>query len=234
VSAFPADGTFPTGTAQYEKRNLALEIPVWDEKTASNALKCVAICPHATIRAKVYEPAARQRARRRSRAWTAACRSSRAGSSRSRWRRRIAPAARCAWTSARPKTKPRRSSRPSTCGCRRRCATPERENWNFFLNLPEWTGAKSRRPSCASSSSCSRCSNSAAPAPAAAKRPTSKCSQVVRRPRRHRQRHRLFLHLRRQPADDALRKNAEGRGPAWCNSLVRGQRGVRPRLPRLD
>jgi pyruvate-ferredoxin/flavodoxin oxidoreductase len=56
VSAFPNDGTFPTGTAQYEKRNLALEIPVWDEKICIQCLKCVAICPHATIRAKVYEP----------------------------------------------------------------------------------------------------------------------------------------------------------------------------------
>ncbi|MGP8219205.1 MAG: pyruvate:ferredoxin (flavodoxin) oxidoreductase, partial [Limisphaerales bacterium] len=58
VSVFPVDGTFPTGTAQYEKRNLALDIPVWDEKVCIQCLKCVAICPHATIRAKVYEPAA--------------------------------------------------------------------------------------------------------------------------------------------------------------------------------
>ena len=58
VSAFPNDGTFPTATAQYEKRNLALEIPVWDEKTCIQCLKCVAICPHATIRAKVYEASA--------------------------------------------------------------------------------------------------------------------------------------------------------------------------------
>jgi pyruvate-ferredoxin/flavodoxin oxidoreductase len=56
VSAFPVDGTFPTATAQYEKRNLASEIPVWDEKICIQCLKCVAICPHATIRAKVYEP----------------------------------------------------------------------------------------------------------------------------------------------------------------------------------
>ena len=55
VSAFPNDGTFPTATAQFEKRNLALEIPVWDEKTCIQCLKCVAICPHATIRAKVYD-----------------------------------------------------------------------------------------------------------------------------------------------------------------------------------
>ncbi len=57
VSCFPNNGTFPTATAQYEKRNLALEIPVWDEKICIQCLKCVAICPHATIRAKVYDPA---------------------------------------------------------------------------------------------------------------------------------------------------------------------------------
>jgi pyruvate-ferredoxin/flavodoxin oxidoreductase len=57
VSAFPNDGSFPTATAQFEKRNLALEIPVWDEKTCIQCLKCVAICPHATIRAKVYDAA---------------------------------------------------------------------------------------------------------------------------------------------------------------------------------
>ena len=62
VSAFPIDGTFPTATAQYEKRNLALEIPVWDESICIQCLKCVAICPHATIRAKVYDNAELQNA----------------------------------------------------------------------------------------------------------------------------------------------------------------------------
>jgi pyruvate-ferredoxin/flavodoxin oxidoreductase len=57
VSAFPVDGTFPTGTTRYEKRNLATDIPVWDETTCIQCLKCVAICPHATIRAKVYDAA---------------------------------------------------------------------------------------------------------------------------------------------------------------------------------
>jgi pyruvate-ferredoxin/flavodoxin oxidoreductase len=56
VSAFPVDGTFPTATAQYEKRNLAMEIPVWDEGICIQCLKCVVICPHAAIRGKVYEP----------------------------------------------------------------------------------------------------------------------------------------------------------------------------------
>jgi pyruvate-ferredoxin/flavodoxin oxidoreductase len=55
VSAIPADGTFPTATAQWEKRNIALEIPVWDEKLCIQCGKCVLVCPHAVIRAKIYE-----------------------------------------------------------------------------------------------------------------------------------------------------------------------------------
>jgi pyruvate-ferredoxin/flavodoxin oxidoreductase len=57
VSAFPVDGTFPSATAQWERRNIALEIPVWDEELCIQCGKCVLVCPHATIRAKVYEPA---------------------------------------------------------------------------------------------------------------------------------------------------------------------------------
>jgi pyruvate-ferredoxin/flavodoxin oxidoreductase len=54
VSAFPVDGTFPTGTSQYEKRGIADFIPVWDdENLCTQCNKCIAICPHAAIRAKV-------------------------------------------------------------------------------------------------------------------------------------------------------------------------------------
>ena len=55
VSVLPADGTYPTGTAQWEKRNIALEIPVWDEEICIQCGKCVLVCPHAVIRAKVYD-----------------------------------------------------------------------------------------------------------------------------------------------------------------------------------
>jgi pyruvate-ferredoxin/flavodoxin oxidoreductase len=56
VSALPIDGTYPTGTARWEKRNIALEIPVWDEEICIQCGKCVMVCPHSTIRAKIFEP----------------------------------------------------------------------------------------------------------------------------------------------------------------------------------
>ncbi|HET8546683.1 MAG TPA: pyruvate:ferredoxin (flavodoxin) oxidoreductase, partial [Bryobacteraceae bacterium] len=58
VSLLPVDGTFPTGTAQWEKRNIALSVPVLDEALCIQCGKCVYVCPHAAIRAKVVESAA--------------------------------------------------------------------------------------------------------------------------------------------------------------------------------
>jgi len=57
VSAFPVDGTWPLATSQWEKRNIALEIPVWDPSLCIQCNKCVFVCPHAAVRVKVYEPA---------------------------------------------------------------------------------------------------------------------------------------------------------------------------------
>jgi len=55
VSALPPDGTFPTGTSRWEKRNIAQQIPVWDSDLCIQCGKCVLVCPHAVIRAKVYD-----------------------------------------------------------------------------------------------------------------------------------------------------------------------------------
>ncbi|MHB8417967.1 MAG: pyruvate:ferredoxin (flavodoxin) oxidoreductase [Myxococcales bacterium] len=56
VSAFPLDGSWPSGTTAWEKRDLASEIPVWDEQLCIQCNKCALVCPHAAIRAKVAEP----------------------------------------------------------------------------------------------------------------------------------------------------------------------------------
>ncbi len=55
VSKMPADGTFPSATTQWEKRNVALEVPVWDEDICIQCNKCAIVCPHAVIRPKVYD-----------------------------------------------------------------------------------------------------------------------------------------------------------------------------------
>jgi pyruvate-ferredoxin/flavodoxin oxidoreductase len=54
VSLMPADGTFPLGTAAWEKRNLALEIPVWESDICTQCGKCVYVCPHTAIRSRLF------------------------------------------------------------------------------------------------------------------------------------------------------------------------------------
>jgi pyruvate-ferredoxin/flavodoxin oxidoreductase len=55
VSWLPADGTYPTGTTQWEKRNIAQDIPIWENELCIQCGNCSAVCPHAAIRAKFYE-----------------------------------------------------------------------------------------------------------------------------------------------------------------------------------
>ncbi len=57
VSAFPVDGTWPTATAQWEKRGIAQQIPVWDASICIQCNKCAMVCPHAAIRTTIYDPA---------------------------------------------------------------------------------------------------------------------------------------------------------------------------------
>jgi pyruvate-ferredoxin/flavodoxin oxidoreductase len=57
VSAMPVDGSWPTGTTQYEKRNIAVHVPVWEPDVCIQCGLCSFVCPHATIRIKAYDPA---------------------------------------------------------------------------------------------------------------------------------------------------------------------------------
>ena len=220
VSAFPADGTFPTGTAQYEKRNLAVEIPVWNEKICIQCLKCVAICPHATIRAKVYEPATLAQA-------PATFRSADSRNPEFKgWKFTLQVAAEdCTGCSlcvdvcpARDKTETKLKAinmRPQAP-----LRLPERENWNFFLTLPELDRRKVKitqlrqqqllRPLFEFSGACAGCGEtpylkmlSQLFGDRAIIANATGCSSIY------------GGNLPTTP----YAKNAEGRGPAWCNSL---------------
>jgi pyruvate-ferredoxin/flavodoxin oxidoreductase len=93
VSALPVDGTFPTGTALWEKRNIALEIPVWDEVLCIQCGKCVLVCPHATIRAKIFDRDHLEARPPPSRASRPAGKTTNTWPTPCRWRPRTAPAA---------------------------------------------------------------------------------------------------------------------------------------------
>jgi len=220
VSAFPADGTFPTGTAQYEKRNLAVEIPVWDEKICIQCAKCVAICPHATIRAKVFEPAALAQAP----ATFKSVDSRNPEFKGWKFTLQVAPED-CTGCSlcvdvcpARNKTEAKLKAinmRPQAP-----LRLPERENWNFFLNLPELDRRKVKltqlrqqqllRPLFEFSGACAGCGEipylkmlSQLFGDRAVIANATGCSSIY------------GGNLPTTP----YAKNAEGRGPAWCNSL---------------
>ena len=138
VSALPVDGTYPTATTRWEKRNIALEIPVWDPNVCIQCGKCVFVCPHATIRSKVYDaaelanaPDTFKSADARLPEWK--------GQQISRFKSppRIARVAACAWTFARRATNPRPNSRPSTCGPSSRCAKRRSRTGISSCRMPE-------------------------------------------------------------------------------------------------
>lgn len=136
VSALPVDGTYPTATSKWEKRNISLEIPVWDPDVCVQCGKCVMVCPHSVIRSKVYEPQQLETAPETFKSKDAKDHD---------WQGlkftiQVAPedctgCALCvevcpAKNKSQPKLKAiNMASQPPL-------REPERENWDFFLNLP--------------------------------------------------------------------------------------------------
>ncbi len=138
VSAFPPDGTWPTGTTRWEKRNLALDIPIWNPDVCIQCNQCVLDCPHAAIRAKVYEPEALAAAPEgfRSRPYKASD-----GPAGLTYTLQVAPedctgCGLCvAVCPAKDRTNPRRKA--INMEPQPPLRESERENYSFFLDLPE-------------------------------------------------------------------------------------------------
>lgn len=138
VSALPEDGTFPSATTQYEKRNIAIDIPVWDPSLCIQCGKCVLVCPHAAIRSKVYDKECLKEA-------PAAFKHAEAKFPNFKgcdFTVQIAPedctgCGLCAHNCPINKTKPEDPHRPLILQPQMPLREQERKNWNYFLELPE-------------------------------------------------------------------------------------------------
>jgi len=142
VSAMPDDGTWPSATTQWEKRNIALEIPAWDPQVCIQCGKCSIACPHATIRAKVYSPALLEKA-------PATFKSADAKGQEfagMKWTIQVAPedctgCGACVHACpAKNKTDPSRKAINMTSQLPLR--ESERENYEFFLSIPDYDRSK--------------------------------------------------------------------------------------------
>ena len=137
VSAIPAGGAYPSGTAQWEKRNIAQFIPVWDENLCIQCGKCVMVCPHAVIRAKIYgadlgdkAPVTFKWAKPK---WK--------GIEQERYTLQVAPedctgCALCVEVCP-VKNKSDAGKKAINMAPQTPLREPERENWDYFLSLPE-------------------------------------------------------------------------------------------------
>ena len=207
VSAFPPDGTWPTATTQWEKRDIALEIPIWDPGVCIQCNQCAMVCPHAAIRAKVYDE------------------TDLAGvpdSFRSvdykapdfkgmKYTIQVAPEDCTGCTlcvevcPAKDKASPRRKA--INMEEQRPVRDRERENYSFFLDIPELDRSRIQRFDTKGSQflqAAVRILRSLRRLRRDALRQTS--HTAIWRPPADRQRHRLLVDLRRQPAHDALRR----------------------------
>ncbi|MBK7929048.1 MAG: pyruvate:ferredoxin (flavodoxin) oxidoreductase [Bryobacterales bacterium] len=137
VSAMPLDGTFPIGTAQWEKRNIASEVPVWDEKLCIQCGKCVLVCPHATIRSKVVPEPVLAGAPATFKSATAKWKEM--GDQKYLLQVAVEDCTGCGLCVAvcPAKDKTNIKHRAIDMAPQLPLREPERENWDFFLSLPE-------------------------------------------------------------------------------------------------
>jgi pyruvate-ferredoxin/flavodoxin oxidoreductase len=220
VSAFSCDGTFPTASAQWEKRNLALEIPAWDTKICIQCGKCAMVCPHAVIRIKVYDskeltgaPATFKSCDARDKEWAGM-----------KYTIQVAPED-CTGCGVCVDVCPVKNKSEVRLKAINMVAqpplrAPEKENWEFFLNIPELDRRKIKpgtirqqqvqKPLFEFSGACSGCGEtpyvklvSQLFGDRAVVANATGCSSIY------------GGNLPTTP----WTKNADGRGPAWSNSL---------------
>ena len=178
VSKFPVDGTFPTATAQWEKRNIAMEIPVWNMDVCIQCNKCTMVCPHAAIRTKVAAPALLEKK-------PATFKSMKYKGKEFDGQEYIIQVAPEDCTGCKlcvevcpgkDKKDPSRKAlmmAPQMPSARRR---ERRETTRSSSTCPRWIAAWSRSTRSRARSSCSRCSSTRAPARVVARRRTTSCS----------------------------------------------------------
>jgi len=220
VSAFSVDGTYPTGTSKWEKRNIALEIPVWDATCCIQCGKCAMVCPHAVMRIKVYEakylanaPGTFKSADARDREWQGM-----------KYTIQVAPED-CTGCGICVEICPAKDKSETRLKAINMASQPplraqERENWKFFLNIPDLDRRKIKvtnirqqqlqEPLFEFSSACAGCGEtpylkllSQLFGDRAVIANATGCSSIY------------GGNLPTTPWS----KNLEGRGPAWANSL---------------
>ena len=219
-------------TAKWEKRNIALEIPVWDSKICIQCNQCALVCPHAAIRAKVYDESALAGA-------PPTFKSTLFKGNEHKGKHftiQVAPED-CTGCNlcvnvcpAKDRTNPKHKAIDMHPQAPLR--EPERANYDFFLNLPELDRTDD-----------DEVRSQELAVPRAAVRVLGRlrglrrdavpqaAHAAVRRSAADRQRDRLLVDLRRQPADDAVHDQPRRPGPGVVELAVRGQRRVRLRLP---
>ena len=232
VSAFPVDGTWPMATAKWEKRNIALEIPVWDAKICIQCNQCALVCPHAAIRAKVYDESALAGA-------PPTFKSTLYRGNEHKGKHftiQVAPED-CTGCNlcvnvcpAKDRTNPKHKAIDMHPQAPLRDA--ERANYDFFLESPR-SGSDRDRADRSQELAVPRAAvrilgrlrglrRDAVPQAAHA---------TLRRSPADRERDRLLVDLRRQPADDAVHDESRRTGAGVVELALRGQRRVRLRLP---
>ena len=176
VSALPVDGTFPSGTTAYEKRNISELVADWDSELCIQCGNCSFVCPHSVIRSTYYEPDRLNGAPDAFR--SAALNSPGLPDTRYTLQVYVEDCTGCGLCVGVPGGSPSDPlHRAINLAPREPLVAAERDNIAFFETLPSTTARASTSAPCAGRSSSSRCSSSPAPAPAAARRPTSSCSR---------------------------------------------------------